>query len=210
MPNILLIDNDKMVASALARTITGDHCVQLAHNMADMKQSLTQTSFDLAVLDVRMNDEEPDIHFLDVLLAQKIPVLVLTGQASKEEMVQYIRKGALGLIRKEDLADNLHRGVAALLLGHSWIPKDIAEAMRKELVKRMLTPREQDILDYFFLDAIPKNNQIAQAEGISVNTVRNYVAALMLACGVNSRHFLKNNARMLGYAPSGRKIIIKR
>ncbi len=209
MSNILLIDNDKMVASGLACLLRGN-CVTLAHNMQDMKHLLTKTKFQVAVLDVRMNDTEPDIHFLDVLLKQPFPVLVLTGAATLDELMEYLRKGAMGVIRKEDAPENLRLGVAALVAGQSWIPPELANALRKGVIKQRLTPRQQDILDYFFLEEIPKNSQIAKNEGIAINTVRNYVSVLMLACEVNSRHLIKSKARLLGYAPSGRTITIKR
>ena len=209
MSNILLIDNDKMVASGLACLLAKDNCVKLAHNMDDMIHLLTKNRFQVAVLDVRMNDKEPDIHFLDALLKQPFPVLVLTGAATMEELMEYLRKGALGVIRKADAPETLHHGIAALLAGNSWIPPELADALRKEVIKRRLSPRQQDILDYFFLDEIPKNSQIAKTEQISINTVRNYVSALMTACEVKSRHLIKNKARLLGYAPSGRNITVK-
>lgn len=210
MSNILLIDNDKMVASGLACLLKGNR-VTLAHNMQDMKHLLTKTKskFQVAVLDVRMNDTEPDIHFLDTLLKQPFPVLVLTGAATPEELMEYLRKGALGVIRKEDAPEKLHLGIAALLAGHSWIPPELTDALRKGVIKRRLSPRQQDILDYFFLKEIPQNSQIAESEGICINTVRNYVSILMTACEVKSRHLIKNKARLLGYAPSGRNIVIK-
>lgn len=210
MPHILLIDDDKMVASGLSSLLTQDNQVHIAHNMPEMVRLLGKHPIDVAVLDIHMHDTEPDLKFLDVLLAKNIPVLALTGTASDVEILDYLRKGAAGIIRKTDEIQEMHRGIEALLGGKNWISLEITEIMQRAAGKRVLSRREQDILDYFFLDDVPSNKKIARAEGISFSTARNYVSDLLAACDAKSRHQLKYQARLLGYAPSGRKLYIEK
>lgn len=210
LPCILLVDDHHMMATGLAHLLPDHYSTRLAHTMQEMTDLCTNCQFDLAILDIHMHDVEPDMCFLQHLLNIKVPVLLLTGEASEAEILDFLKKGARGVVWKKESEQIIIQAVQAVLSGQTWISPELIASIEKRAARRRLTLREQDILDYFFLDRVPTNKQIAMAESISADTVRNYVAALFNICDVDSRHELAAKARLLGYAPSGRKLKINR
>ena len=100
---ILVVDDSRVVRSMVKRAISTctEICAEIimADNYAQTQKLLLKHSFHVAVLDVTLPDA-PNGEVIDLLIAQNVPVVVLTGginQASKniileKDIVEYITK----------------------------------------------------------------------------------------------------------------------
>ncbi|MDF1884051.1 diguanylate cyclase [Sulfurimonas sp. SAG-AH-194-C21] len=101
--NILLVDDSRVVLSMVKKAIF--NCSEInselvtAESYAQTKELISKHKFHVAILDVTLPDA-PNGEVIDLLLAQGVPVIVLTGginQASKsiileKDIVEYITK----------------------------------------------------------------------------------------------------------------------
>ncbi|WP_462324119.1 HDOD domain-containing protein [Desulfoplanes sp.] len=101
-PRILVVDDEEHIREILTETLTGHGCrVDIAENGKQGLKKLTRHIYDLMLMDIRM----PSYSGLDLLARIKnqiaqMPVFVITGLASSEEMDKALELGATKCIRK--------------------------------------------------------------------------------------------------------------
>jgi DNA-binding response OmpR family regulator len=102
LSNILLVDDEDAIRLSLRKALSQeDVSIHEARSGGEALQLLSQTSFDLVLTDIRMED----LSGLDLLAAirDRFPdtvVILLTGYASVESAVQALRKGAYDYLIK--------------------------------------------------------------------------------------------------------------
>lgn len=82
---ILLIEDEPIVAVLAEEMLTAIGCsvVTTAATVADAKKAIGAQSFDLAMVDIHLGDED-GLAAADALLARKIPYLVTTGYDTRD------------------------------------------------------------------------------------------------------------------------------
>jgi CheY-like chemotaxis protein len=101
-PRILVVDDEEHIRDILTETLTAHGCtVDVAENGKRGFEKLTRHGYDLMLMDIRM----PSHSGLDLLARvknqlQQMPVFVITGLASSEEMDKALELGATKCIRK--------------------------------------------------------------------------------------------------------------
>ncbi|GAU07687.1 HDOD domain-containing protein [Desulfoplanes formicivorans] len=101
-PRILVVDDEEHIRDILTETLTAHGCtVDVAENGRHGFEKLTRHAYDLMLMDIRM----PSYSGLDLLARirnqiHKMPVFVITGLASSEEMDKALELGAAKCIRK--------------------------------------------------------------------------------------------------------------
>ena len=170
-------------------------------------------SFDLVLLDLRLGDADG----FDLLIELRngwpaLPVVVVSASDRSADVIRAIDLGAMGFVPKrasnETLADALRvvmsggiyvppmtmgdRGTPADephaashdVGSHAWPPG--MDALRPTaLAQFKLTPRQTDVLGLLLRGQ--SNKLIARELDLSVETVKDHVAAVLRALGVNSR-----------------------
>lgn len=99
---IMIVDDEPQVAEVLARSLAREgHTAEVAHSGEEALRRLGSADLDALFLDISM----PGMNGLDVLAEVKrrrpaLPVVVITGHATSDEMDHVKRLGAVDVIAK--------------------------------------------------------------------------------------------------------------
>jgi DNA-binding NarL/FixJ family response regulator len=213
-PRILVIDDEAPIRDSLKMTLeyegyeflgaaTGQEGLTLAEREAP----------DLVLLDVKM----PGMDGIEVLerlrnMNDALPVVVVSGTDRAPDVLRAIDLGAMGFVPKRASNDTLFEALRMVMSGGIYVPpmsmgaeqpserygeeRDGLGAVRHgateggfqtaPAVESLgLTPRQTDVLG-LLLKGQP-NKLIARELGLSVETVKDHVAAVLRALNVSSR-----------------------
>ncbi len=112
-PRLLLVDDERAFGAVLSKRLTKrGFDVSLAYSGTQAIQSLRAREFDVAILDLKMEDMD-GIEVLKIFLKMdpELPVLMLTGHGSEQAAREGIACGAVDYLTKpyelEDLLEKL-------------------------------------------------------------------------------------------------------
>ncbi|WP_290870522.1 response regulator transcription factor [Aquabacterium sp.] len=212
---VLLIDDHPLILSALQSVIQGlgDNVVVSA---ADSGRAARETlrndaQYDLVLLDLHLGDADG----FDLLAELRtkypaLPVVVISASDRTSDVIRAIDMGAMGFVPKRATNETLFDALQQVMSGGVYVPpmsmgadnhtqlssspqirQVQTEAMDSgfqtmpSLTQLGLTPRQADVLR-LLLKGQP-NKLIARELGLSVETVKDHVAAVLRALGVSSR-----------------------
>ncbi len=213
---VLLIDDHPLILSALQNIIQGlsDHVSVVAASSARMaRETLAQDSaFDLVLLDLRLGDADG----FDVLTEFRaaypaLPVVVVSASDRTSDVIRAIDLGAMGFVPKRASNDTLFEALSMVMSGGIYVPPmnmgdenagsdpyaDTASGSVRQratdegfqthapLDSLGLTPRQTEVLG-LLLQGKP-NKLIARDLNLSVETVKDHVAAVLRTLNVSSR-----------------------
>lgn len=192
---VLLVDAFPMVRAAITGLLErefGATQVQGVDDGAAAWAAMSRLQPDVMLLDLRVDG--------GMVLLQKVhrdhlalPVLVISGGDDVAEALRIISAGAMGYVpERSDLATLAH-ALRLVLAGGTYVPplkptEDGAAATAATVPDwdtLPLTPRQKDVLR--LLTQGLSNKLIARELGVSVETVKDHVAAILKAMGVSSR-----------------------
>ena len=210
---VLLIDDHPLILTALQNVIQGMgsdvNVVGVAGARAAREALGADGSFDLVLLDLRLGDADG----FDVLVELRngwpaIPVVVVSASDRSADVIRAIDLGAMGFVPKRASNETLTEALKVVMSGgiyvppmtmggvdagasvagrdsggsHTWPPgMDTPTA----LASFKLTPRQTDVIGLLLRGQ--SNKLIARELDLSVETVKDHVAAVLRALGVNSR-----------------------
>lgn len=213
----LLIDDHPLVLSALSalvqRFAAEVDVVSVQTARAAREALLTDIAFDLILLDLQLGDAD-GFELLTELRSEhpSTPVVVVSASDSNDDVSRAIFHGAAGFVPKrasnEVLIEALHMVMAGSIyvppmamrshLGHaagypprSWdspaaaSPSPATAFERNALAASGLTPRQIDVLELLLQGQ--SNKLIARALNLSVETIKDHVAAVLRALNVSTR-----------------------
>ena len=210
---VLLIDDHPLILTALQNVIqgmgSGVTVVGVAGARAAREALAADGSFDLVLLDLRLGDADG----FDVLVELRngwpaIPVVVVSASDRSADVIRAIDLGAMGFVPKRASNETLTEALKVVMSGgiyvppmtmgegaaaaaatgrdgggsHTWPPGMDAPTA---LASFKLTPRQTDVLGLLLRGQ--SNKLIARELDLSVETVKDHVAAVLRALGVNSR-----------------------
>lgn len=214
---VLLIDDHPLILSALRSIIQGlgDNVQVTATSSArEARATLEQdSSFDLTLLDLQLGDANG----FDLLtemrsLYPSLPVVVISASDRTSDVIRAIDMGAMGFVPKRASNETLFDALQQVLSGGVYVPPMTmssetatlapgstggylrtvnVQASRSafqttpSLASLGLTPRQTDVLA-LLLQGQP-NKLIARELNLSVETVKDHVAAVLRALNVSSR-----------------------
>jgi len=213
--NVLLIDDHPLILSALKSVIQGladDITIASAASGREARERLrTSADFDLALLDLQLGDADG----FDLLAELRqtypaLPVVVISASDRTSDVIRAIDMGAMGFVPKRSSNETLVDALKQVMSGGVYVPPmsmgfseapslppidaraGIGYAASREDFQRTpdlasvgLTPRQTDVLA-LLLKGQP-NKLIARELNLSVETVKDHVAAVLRALGVSSR-----------------------
>ncbi len=175
-----------------------------------------EDDFDLVLLDLQLGDASGfDVleEFRSVYPA--LPVVVISASDRASDVIRSIDMGAMGFVPKRSSTEVLSQALRLVMSGGIYVPpmslgseapppvqpEVSSQAARLQQISQLatateyqmqaglenlsLTPRQTDVLA-LLLQGKP-NKIIARELGVSVETVKDHVAAVLKALGVNSR-----------------------
>lgn len=171
-------------------------------------------SYDLVLLDLHLGDAD-GFDLLGELRTKypALPVVVISASDRTSDVIRAIDMGAMGFVPKRATNETLFDALQQVMSGGVYVPpmsmgsdhqtqlnasphvpqiqqvqKEASEAAFQtvpSLTQLGLTPRQSDVLT-LLLKGQP-NKLIARELGLSVETVKDHVAAVLRALGVSSR-----------------------
>ncbi len=212
---VLLIDDHPLILTALQNVIqgmgSGVSVVGVAGARAAREALAADGSFDLVLLDLRLGDADG----FDVLVELRngwpaIPVVVVSASDRSADVIRAIDLGAMGFVPKRASNETLTEALKVVMSGGIYVPPmtmgDVDGGMAgagagrdgtgshtwppgmdapTALANFKLTPRQTDVLGLLLRGQ--SNKLIARELDLSVETVKDHVAAVLRALGVNSR-----------------------
>jgi len=195
----------------------GDHVsVVGAGSARDAREALKAADdFDLVLLDLQLGDADGFDLLVEFRAAYPaLPVVVVSASDRASDVIRSIDLGAMGFVPKRATNETLFEALHMVMSGGIYVPPmsigvepsatrrstDVASGqlnvVNKEatdsgfqtqpsLASLGLTPRQTDVLA-LLLQGNP-NKLIARELGLSVETVKDHVAAVLRALGVSSR-----------------------
>jgi DNA-binding NarL/FixJ family response regulator len=213
---VLLIDDHPLILSALQTVIKGlgDDVTVLGVDGAAAARAAfaAEPEFDLVLLDLALGDADGFDLLVELRAAHPaVPVVVVSASERTSDVIRAIDAGAMGFVPKRSSNAALFDALRMVMSGGLYIPKQmlgldgpplpegdtVPAVMRPEhaqaephqqamtLDKVGLTPRQTDVLA-LLLQGQP-NKLIARELNLSVETVKDHVAAVLRALNVSSR-----------------------
>jgi DNA-binding NarL/FixJ family response regulator len=212
---VLLIDDHPLILSALQSVIQGlgdNVVVSTADSGRAAREALRQdATHDLVLLDLQLGDAD-GFDLLTELRSKypALPVVVISASDRTSDVIRAIDMGAMGFVPKRATNETLFDALQQVMSGGVYVPPmsmgtdhhptltaasslqqlrtQAAETQYQtvpSLVQLGLTPRQSDVLG-LLLKGQP-NKLIARELGLSVETIKDHVAAVLRALGVSSR-----------------------
>jgi two-component system nitrate/nitrite response regulator NarP len=204
MTNLLLVDDHPIILSGVEGLLQGTQFVPVARaaTAAEAEAALARHPIDIIVLDLNL----PDISGLEMLRALRgrgdaRPVVILTANIEDTATLEAYKLGLHGLVLKRAAPDLLLDCLEEVRRGGRWIDQNVLQrALTLALDARngsdgfsALSPREREIVDMVVGGA--RNQEIADALGITPGTVKVHLHRIYEKLGVGSRADLVIYAR---------------
>ena len=208
---VLLIDDHPLILSALQNVIEGmgDHVsvVGVAGARAAREALAADDDFDLCLLDLRLGDADGFELLIELRNGwPQVPVVVVSASDRSADVIRAIDLGAMGFVSKRASNETLREALRVVMQGGIYVPPmtmgegappdsgdrravdstSLGHPERADaLAQFKLTPRQTDVLGLLLRGQ--SNKLIARELDLSVETVKDHVAAVLRALGVNSR-----------------------
>lgn len=211
----------------------GDHVQVVCASTARQARELlaAEPDFDLALLDLRLGDADGFdvlVEFRDAYPA--LPVVVVSASDRSSDVIRSIDLGAMGFVPKRASNATLFEALNLVMSGGIYVPPMAMDFERADESSRSgrapdafgqvsdaamsngfqtpldlgslgLTPRQSEVLG-LLLQGKP-NKLIARDLSLSVETVKDHVAAVLRALKVNSRTQAVLAVSQMARAPKG-------
>jgi DNA-binding NarL/FixJ family response regulator len=192
---VVIVDDHQMFAESLSHLLSSDPELEVAGIAWSGEAGLElvrRTQPDVALVDYRLPDQ--DGVALTRAIREHLPevhVVILTGLGDERVLIAAIEAGVSGFLTKDRAAVDVTEAVKAAAAGEALIPP----AMLGRLLPRLprcddglgadLTVRERQLLERVAEGGT--NKAIARELHLSVNTIRNYMQALLAKLGAHSK-----------------------
>ncbi len=212
---VLLVDDHPLILSALQAVIQGlgDNVVVTGASSAQAAREAIAAApdFDMILLDLSLGDAD-GFELLAEMRAEHpaVPVVVVSASERASDVIRAIDLGAMGFVPKRTTNQALFEALRMVMQGGLYVPPTMlgldysklsAESSAEPLLgadlraephqqvgsieKIGLTPRQTEVLG-LLLKGLP-NKLIARELDLSVETVKDHVAAVLRALGVSTR-----------------------
>jgi len=209
---VLLIDDHPLILAALKTVIQGfgdDVEVVGAASAREARATLgADSEFDLVLLDLGLGDANGFDLLAELREAHPaLPVVVVSASDRASDVIRSIDMGAMGFVPKRASNDTLFEALRLVMSGGIYVPPmslggesapppggdTVPDVMRHvdsyqsvpTLESLGLTARQREVLQ-LLLQGKP-NKHIARELNLSVETIKDHVAAVLRALGVSSR-----------------------
>ena len=205
--NLLLVDDHTLFRTGLRLLLADSPSVASiveAGAVMEAVQAHGGADIDVILLDIQM----PGLNGIEGVrvLRRHFPaarILIVSGTSGSDAIQPAARKDIAGFLPKSSEAQQIELAIARCLEGGTWFADDSpASAHTQAYEVSMLTARQLEVLSQLNLGR--SNKVIAHHLGLSENTVRVHVAAILDHLGVVSRVEAILEAQRRGLVQSAR------
>ena len=184
----LIADDHPAVLDSVTHVLveSGIDVVAQARDGADALRELERNPPDVAVIDVGM----PGLSGVEVARAigDRVPIILYTGEADRDLVVEALDAGARGFVLKEAPLDDLIRAIAVVAGGGVYVDPVLAGLLASRAAANrlpLISPREREVLG--LLAEGLRNEEIASRLGLSPDTVRAHIRNAMRKLDADTR-----------------------
>ncbi len=186
---VLIVDDHPVVRAGLTSMLGTQPNLEVVGSASTGEEAIElvkRREPNVLLLDLRM----PGMTGVDTLLAlmktgASARSIILTSFETDEDIYRAFQAGAQGYLLKDTSLREMVEAITAVHAGRRYVPSHIASRLAERMMRANLTARELEILK--MLAKGPTNKEIAQALGISDNTVRNHVNSIIEKLEVSDR-----------------------
>lgn len=194
---VAIVEDDEQVRENLSRLVgetKGFECAATFSSGEQAIEALPRRAFDVVLMDINL----PGISGVECVrqlktVAPTTQVVMLTVYDDSDRIFQALQMGAAGYLLKRSTAEEIlhaiedvHRGGAPM---SSYIARKVVQSFRRQgpsdKPAENLSKRETDVLEY--VSRGYTNKEIADALGLSSETVRGYLKTIYSKLHVRSR-----------------------
>jgi DNA-binding NarL/FixJ family response regulator len=195
----LVVDRQRTFAEAVAAWLQMESDVEVvgvAQSVPSARRILAAHRVDVILLDAEMPGGDDLLGRVDTPVRAPPPhVIMLSGSAEAERILNAVRAGAAGWVRKGESIGHLRRVVSGVARGETWVPPSELGRVFQLLFDQqngngaddrlaVLTAREREVLAHMADGAGRK--VIAERLHLSPNTVRSHMQSMMRKLDVHS------------------------
>ena len=186
VPRVLIVDDQTLFRSGLARLLDSDERVKVVGEAGDGLEAVQKVRAlkpDIVLMDLRMPNMD-GLEATQKIVSEhaEVKVLILTTFEADNHVIQALKVGASGYILKDSQADGIVSSILAVAAGERVMSGAVASRVVEMLTGTTtpkefydgLTVREIEILKMMATGMA--NKQIAYKLKISEKTVRNHVS----------------------------------
>lgn len=194
---VAIVEDDEQVRENLARLVgeaKGFECVATFPTGEQALEALPRRTPDVVLMDINL----PGISGVECVRQLKsiwpdLHIVMLTVYDDSDRIFQALQMGASGYLLKRTTAAEILRAIEDVHGGgapmSSYIARKVVQSFRRQGASdkptENLTKRETDVLDY--VSRGYANKEIADALGLSAETVRGYLKTIYTKLHVRSR-----------------------
>ncbi|HEX5683052.1 MAG TPA: response regulator transcription factor [Ideonella sp.] len=207
---VLLVDDHPLILSALKAMIENlspGVVVNAVSNAKEARFTLrVQQDHDLMLLDLQLGDANGFELLTEVRQTDPdLSVVVLSSSDRASDVIQAIDLGAMGFLPKRMTTEDLADALRLVMAGGIYVPTMTVNPVRDadepapaafhtapavaeslpSFEELGITPRQADVLTLLLQGK--SNKDIARRLGLSVETIKDHVQAVLRALGVSSR-----------------------
>lgn len=203
--SVLVVDDHPIVLDGVRHLVDSTSWIALAAYARTGREAITlagQTQPDVILLDLRL----PDMLGPEVIngihrVASEARIILFTAYPDHAAVEPALAAGAKAVVLKDadraDLVDTIRRVAAdEPLAGTTPGSPEISQQLSRNLRRYALTRREYDILRHISMGET--NPEIADALGLTRNTVKTYVQSALTKLGARNRIEALNRLNELG------------
>jgi len=203
---ILLVDDHQLVRAGLVLVLKqmedGVELVEAGTGREAIAAEEAATDLDLVLMDLDL-PEGSGLEALSVINAKNpsLPVVILSAMEDQAMVSRAMELGARGFIPKSASGEVMLNSLRLVLSGGICLPPGYGEAVRGEGNMELpnLTQRQLEVLR--LMAQGNSNKEIARDLGISENTVRVHISAIISAMDATNRTEAAYSAMRLGLIP---------
>ena len=199
---IMIVDDHAVIRAGLRMLIEQDQAMTVVAMAGTPAEALTLAASekpDIIVLDLILGEED-GLDFLPELtkVSSNSRVLVLTGVQTPESHRTAIRRGAMGIVLKQQAAELLLKAIKKVHDGEVWIDRSMIGSVLSDVRSEQhtaanpeaskinaLTAREREVIS--LVSRGLKNRIIGQRLFISETTVTHHLSSIYAKLGVSDR-----------------------
>jgi DNA-binding NarL/FixJ family response regulator len=198
--SVFVIDQERTFADALAARLETEADVEVVaavHARTPAQCLIVGRYADVMLMDGDLPERAAVRLCKELCGRDEAPrVIVLSCSSEAERIVDAVRAGAVGWVRKDESLEHLLRVIRGVAQGETWLPPAEAGQVLRLLLQEneerrgndrllsALTPREREVLTCLAEGA--GRREVAERLHISANTVRTHLQNLMTKLGVHS------------------------
>lgn len=203
---ILLVDDHKLVRAGLVLVLKqmedGIDLIEAGTGREAIEMAKTTSDIDLVLMDLDL-PEGSGLEALTAINAKnpKLPVVILSAMEDQTMVSRAMELGARGFIPKSATGEVMLNSLRLVLSGGVCLPSGYGEVPRGETNMEIpnLTQRQLEVLR--LMAQGNSNKEIARVLGISENTVRVHISAIISAMDATNRTEAAYSAMRLGLIP---------